>query len=65
MKNHQPMTDLLPEHQRESKSMMMGELRRENGRLRCENENLRPLKGQIARLRSSLADFFFANSEKG
>lgn len=61
--NLQPVVDLLPESQ-PGKGSMLAEWRREAIALREENQNLRPLKTQLARLRSSLADFVFVNSEK-
>lgn len=42
----------------------LGQLRHENFSLRAENEFLRPLKAELARLRARIADDVYANSEK-
>ena len=63
-KNLRPVVDLLPETERKGTLGMLAEWRREALNLRIENENLRPLKTDLARLRSSLADLFFNASEK-
>jgi hypothetical protein len=62
-KNFQPAVDLLPESAG-PKNSVLAEWRREALKLREENHHLRPLKIELARLRSSLADLFFMNSEK-
>lgn len=63
-KNLQGVANLLPEAPQKGTMMQLGPLRHEVRGLRNENLNLRPLKGEMARLRSSLADWFFSLSKK-
>lgn len=53
-----------PETPRDTIWQHCGQLRNEVVGLRAENERLRPLKSDLARLRASLADLFFAASEE-
>lgn len=62
-RNLQKIENLLPAAPQKASMQQLGQLRHEVVGLRNENYNLRPLKDETARLRASLADYFFSHSE--
>lgn len=62
--NLQKVENLLPPEPPKTRQGQVGQIQREIAALRFENANLRPLKSELARLRASLADGFYAASEK-
>lgn len=55
---------LNPDTPRDKILQHCGQLRHEVVGLRAENERLRPLKSELARLRAGLADVFYQQAEQ-